>query len=158
MNQTVGAPVSDPARFKVRVTNAPDRRSALRFMESFNLQPWTCIGAEEAKPQPKRSATGPPVAAVPDAEGCPVERGVLIRAEPLRAGTARAPAVPQIRRHQRTISTIAARNLRSGAPVCDRLCEWPCRESRSQTGAPVGAGKVAGVCRWNSSTSEEFAP
>ena len=34
MNQAIGAPVSDTARFKAGVTNAPDRRSALRFMES----------------------------------------------------------------------------------------------------------------------------
>ena len=33
MNRAIGAPVSDPARFKAAVTNAPDRRSALRFME-----------------------------------------------------------------------------------------------------------------------------
>ena len=33
-----GAPVSDPARFKFAVSNAPDRRSALRFMERCRIQ------------------------------------------------------------------------------------------------------------------------
>jgi hypothetical protein len=33
LNRAIGAPVSDPARFKPVVPNAPDQRSALRFME-----------------------------------------------------------------------------------------------------------------------------
>ncbi len=32
--RTVGAPVSDPARFQITVPNAPGRRPALRFLES----------------------------------------------------------------------------------------------------------------------------
>ena len=48
-----------------------------------------------------------PVPAAPSAERCPVEPYVPIRAGPLRAGTARAPAIPQIRRSQRTISAVA---------------------------------------------------
>ncbi len=37
MNVAAGAPVSDPARFKVAVTNTPDRRSALRFTERCRI-------------------------------------------------------------------------------------------------------------------------
>jgi hypothetical protein len=35
MNLAAGAPVSDPASFKVTVTNAPDRRSAFRGPADF---------------------------------------------------------------------------------------------------------------------------
>ena len=38
MNLAAGAPVSDPASFKVTVTNAPDRRSALRFTKWCPIQ------------------------------------------------------------------------------------------------------------------------
>ena len=33
LNHAIGAPVSDPARFRTLVINAPDRKSALRSME-----------------------------------------------------------------------------------------------------------------------------
>ena len=48
-----------------------------------------------------------PVAAAPHEAGGLGELGVLLRAGPLRAGTARAPPIPQIRRSPRTIPTIA---------------------------------------------------
>jgi hypothetical protein len=38
MNLAAGAPVSDPASFKVTVTNAPDWRSALRFTKWCPIQ------------------------------------------------------------------------------------------------------------------------
>ena len=38
MNPAAGTPVSDPASFKVTVTNAPDRRSALRFTKWSPIQ------------------------------------------------------------------------------------------------------------------------
>jgi hypothetical protein len=38
MNLAAGAPVSDPASFRVTVTNAPDRRSAFRFAKRCPIQ------------------------------------------------------------------------------------------------------------------------
>ena len=36
MNRAMGAPVSDPARFKPDFSNAPDQRSALRFKKRWH--------------------------------------------------------------------------------------------------------------------------
>ena len=54
-----------------------------------------------------------PVAAAPHAAGCLVEPDVPLRAGPLRAGTARAPPLPQILRSLQTTWTIAVRHRES---------------------------------------------
>ena len=57
MNRAIGAPVSDPARFKTAVTNAPDRRSALRFMESpqFILKRIATMNLVESRASARRA-------------------------------------------------------------------------------------------------------
>ena len=59
-----------------------------------------------------------PVAAAPHAEGCLVELDVLMRAGPLRAGTARAPAM---RRSQTWLSTPKLAQSNSARRDCRRF-------------------------------------
>ena len=65
--------------------------------------------AGEAATETERDRS--PVAAAPHEAGCLVEPDVPLRAGPLRAGTARAPPLPQILRSLRTTWTIAVRRF-----------------------------------------------
>lgn len=50
-----GVPISDLAGFAVVATSSPDRRSALRFMGSFDLQQWTRSGGMNPEGMPMDS-------------------------------------------------------------------------------------------------------